>query len=202
MTGKDEERNQPNLAKLVEFSLKFLVLSVAVRFSADWSYSASTGSLFGGSLQINDLTQGDGPLGVVFAVTFWLLKWSWGLVLIVLFGTMLPSSFFSSKAGIRRTVMRGIAGSGFIISRMLLGPLPVMLVFTLWGGVILVTGDVLKELDASGVFHVSKSLRNWSYFSLLTIVGDVLELFAFLIAGVVLVRGYRIGEERLSTAQE
>ena len=176
---------------------KVLILAVLIEFSGSWYFSPENNTMFGGEVRLTELSQDDEMSELFWVLCAFLTKWLWTLSFVVLLGTGLPAALLASKQGFKRTLARGYVAAVYIISRTLIGPIPVLAVAIAWAGII---SELARSVVPRLNLDPSQKIEFLSYAVMVSLVNNTIEFLAYVMLGIVLSRGYQLGERRLEAS--
>ncbi|NIY77314.1 hypothetical protein HED22_16800 [Thalassospira sp. HF15] len=186
---------RPSKSDLIRFTIKALILLVLLKLVDAWFFSAKGNTLFGGFLRLEEFWPESSVGKLLWVLAADLTEYLWMLMVLVLFGTALPAALLQRRLPLRQTVKRGCLASGYIISRVLIGPVPVFLV----GLGLTVTAAIwIKLFGAQFDLQLAREIGHLSLLALLSFASQIFKLLSLLMLGIVLSKAYRYGETRLS----
>ena len=186
-----------NWKQILDFMFKVLILAVLIEFSGSWYFSPENNTMFGGEVRLTELSQDDEMSELFWVLCAFLTKWLWTLSFVVLLGTGLPAALLASKQGFKRTLARGYVAAVYIISRTLIGPIPVLAVAIAWAGII---SELARSVVPRLNLDPSQKIEFLSYAVMVSLVNNTIEFLAYVMLGIVLSRGYQLGERRLEAS--
>ncbi|PKR56874.1 hypothetical protein [Thalassospira lohafexi] len=186
-----------NWKQILDFMFKVLLLAVLIEFSGSWYFSPENNTMFGGEVRLTELSQDDEMSEFFWVLCAFLTKWLWTLSFVVLLGTGLPAALIASKQGFKRTLARGYVAAVYIISRTLIGPIPVLAIAIVWAGII---SELARSLVPRLNLDPSQKIEFLSYTVMLSLVNNTIVFLAYVMLGIVLSRGYQLGERRLEAS--
>jgi len=184
--------------KVLEFMFKALLLFLLLEVSGSWYFSPANSTMFGGELRLTELSQDNNSYELLLVLVAFLTKWLWELIIVVLLATGLPAALLARRQGFKRTFKRGYAAALYIVSRLFIGPIPVLSVALIWSVIITGVGAGMVRLN----FDPSQKIEFLSYAVMLSLVSNTIVFWAYLMAGIVLSRAYQLGEARLAESNE
>ena len=186
-----------NWKQILDFMFQVLILAVLIEFSGSWYFSPENNTMFGGEVRLTELSQDDEMSELFWVLCAFLTKWLWTLSFVVLLGTGLPAALLASKQGFKRTLARGYVAAVYIISRTLIGPIPVLAVAIAWAGII---SELARSVVPRLNLDPSQKIEFLSYAVMVSLVNNTIEFLAYVMLGIVLSRGYQLGERRLEAS--
>ncbi|MBR9901783.1 MAG: hypothetical protein GYB19_17195 [Rhodospirillales bacterium] len=184
---------------VIQFTIKALVLFVLFWLVESWYFSAEANTLFGGVLKLEEFWPESSVGKLLWILAADLSESLWLLLVLVLFGTALPAALLRRRSTLWQTVKRGCLASGYIISRVLIGPVPVLLV----GFVLTGTAAIwIKLFGAQLDLQFAREIGHLSFLAGLSFASRIFKLLSLFMLGIVLSRAYQLGEARLVSSDE